>query len=92
MNAGAQTWMNFGFGLDQPRLGAITIVYRKHANAATTSTGYHVAFYLGGPAHAPTLFGGNQGNQVCAKAFHGWFVKGYRWPSTFQYAQPANVA
>jgi hypothetical protein len=37
-----------------------------------TASGYHVAFYLRGPAHAPTLFGGNQGDKVCAKTFHGW--------------------
>jgi uncharacterized protein (TIGR02594 family) len=92
MNAGAQGWLNFGLGLEKPQLGAITVAYKKHASAATTSSGYHVAFYLDGPAHAPTLFGGNQGNMVCAKDFHGWTVKGYRWPSTFRPAQPPNVA
>jgi uncharacterized protein (TIGR02594 family) len=92
MNAGAQGWLNFGLRLDSPRLGAVAVMFKKHANAAITSSGYHVAFYLGGPTHAPTLFGGNQGNRVCSKDFHGWIVKGYRWPSTFQPALGSNVA
>jgi uncharacterized protein (TIGR02594 family) len=92
MSARARDWTNFGLRLDTPRLGAIAVVYKKHANAATTSSGYHVAFYLGGPKHGPMLFGGNQGNKVCAKQFHGWLVKDYRWPSTFQPLQVPNVA
>jgi len=92
MTARARGWTYFGLRLDTPRLGAIAVVYKKHANAATTSSGYHVAFYLGGSKHAPTLFGGNQGNKVCAKQFHGWMVKGYRWPSTFRPLQAPNVA
>ncbi len=92
MNAGAQGWMNFGLQLLKPQLGAITVVYKKGASAATTSSGYHVAFYLRGSALAPTLFGGNQGNRVCAKDFRGWSVKAYRWPSTFRPALPPDVA
>lgn len=92
MNASAQRWMNFGLPLLKPQLGAIAVVYKKGASAATTSSGYDVAFYLGGPALAPTLFGGNQGNQVCAKDFRGWSVKAYRWPSTFRPALPPDVA
>jgi uncharacterized protein (TIGR02594 family) len=92
MNASAQGWMNFGLPLLKPQLGAIAVVYKKGASAAMTSSGYHVAFYLGGPPLAPTLFGGNQGNRVCAKDFHGWSVKAYRWPSSFRPALPTNVA
>jgi hypothetical protein len=75
--------MNFGLPLLKPPLGAITVVYKKGASAATTSGGYHVSFYLCGFASAPTLFGGNQGNRVCAKDFHGW--------STSHTAQPAVI-
>ncbi len=92
MTPGAQGWMNFGVPLLKPRMGAIAVVYKKGASAATTSSGYHVAFYLRGPALAPTLVGGNQGNRVCAKDFRGWSVKAYRWPSTFRPALPPNLA
>lgn len=94
MTAGAQGWMNFGLPLrlNSPRLGAITIVHKHHAGKSISSSGYHVAFYLAGPWHSPTLFGGNQRNRVCAKDFHGWSVRGYRWPSTFQPAQRPNMA
>lgn len=98
MNAGARTWRNFGLPMPitTPRLGAIAVV-KKHpsaATAATTTSGYHVSFYLHGPAHSPTLLGGNQGNEVCAKQFVGWTIVGYRWPSTFRPVESlgANVA
>jgi uncharacterized protein (TIGR02594 family) len=92
MNAGARGWLNYGLHLGSPRLGAITVVHKKHASKSITSTGNHVAFYMGGPSYAPTLFGGNQGNRVCAKDFHGWTILGYRWPSSFPPAQRSNVA
>jgi uncharacterized protein (TIGR02594 family) len=63
LNAGARGWVNYGLHLDTPRLGAITVVHKNHASKSITSSGNHVAFYMGGPPHAPTLFGGNQGNR-----------------------------
>jgi len=98
MNAGAEGWKYFGLSLPlvSPRLGAIAVVRKKPtaAIASTTATGWHVAFYLGGPAMTPTLFGGNQHNSVCAKYFHGWTIVAYRWPSTFlhQVGDEPNVA
>lgn len=92
VTARADSWLTFGVPLDTPRLGAIAVVYKHHASAATTSSGFHVAFYMSGPALTPTLFGGNQGNRVCVKDFQGWKVKGYRWPTGVQAALPANVA
>jgi uncharacterized protein (TIGR02594 family) len=92
VTARADSWLSYGFPLSSPRLGAIAVVYKKHANAATTSSGFHVAFYMDGPALSPSLLGGNQGNKVCAKEFRGWTVKGYRWPTNVAAALPSNVA
>lgn len=93
-DASAASWGRFGTPLAGPRLGAITVMHKHPTKsiAGTTSSGYHVAFYLTGPALAPTLFGGNQGDKVCAKAFHGWSVRGYRWPWNFQSPLPSNLA
>ena len=85
MSASAQSWERFGTPLLKPRLGAITVIYKKpsSATARMTSSGYHVSFYAGGPPNNPTLFGGNQDNRVCAKEFPGHKVMAYRWPSFF---------
>jgi len=45
-----------------------------------TTSGYHVGFYVGGPAQFPVLLGGNQSNKVCRRQFIGWNVLAYRWP------------
>lgn len=84
MNAGAQGWKRFGRSLSQPRVGAIATVFKEpnKKTASMTTTGWHVAFYLGGPPESPTLLGGNQHNMVCTKAFYGYQIH-YRWPSTF---------
>jgi uncharacterized protein (TIGR02594 family) len=92
--ARAKDWLQFGTALSRPRLGAITVVHKHptRSTAGMTTSGNHVAFYLRGPAHAPTLFGGNQADKVCAKTFHGYSVLGWRWPWNFQRPLPSNVA
>lgn len=98
MNAAAKKWIEFGIGLPRstPQLGAIAVVHKppSRATADTTSSGDHVAFYVSGPADAPVLLGGNQGNKVCIKQFNGWSVLAYRWPSTFmpRQGEPPNLA
>jgi uncharacterized protein (TIGR02594 family) len=79
----AADWLKYGRGLETPLPGAITVVYKKpktRADRKTTSSGYHVAFYVCGSGSTLTLFGGNQGNKVCEKNFAGWRVDDYRWP------------
>jgi uncharacterized protein (TIGR02594 family) len=79
----ARDWLAYGRALDAPVPGAITVVYKKpkaRADKKTTSSGYHVAFYVSGSGSTLTLFGGNQGNKVCEKNFAGWRVDDYRWP------------
>lgn len=45
-----------------------------------TTSGYHVGFFVRSSGASVTLLGGNQGNQVCERAFTGYAIKGYRWP------------
>lgn len=81
--AAAKDWLQYGRAIDEPVPGAITIVYKKPKTSVdrkTTSSGYHVAFYVCGSGSSLTLFGGNQGNRVCEKTFAGWRLEGYRWP------------
>lgn len=82
----ARSWLEWGFALTAPRPGAITVIRRKGASrdcSTGSSTGFHVAFYVGsGPAHV-RLLGGNQGDQVRYSNFTlgSYEVRGYRWPS-----------
>lgn len=67
---------------DAPRVGSIAVVSHPvtRATAPTSRSGYHVGFYVGGPASEPVLLGGNQGDAVSRKQFVKWTVLGYRWP------------
>ena len=68
---------------DAPRIGSIAVMHKQPTKKiqSTTSSGYHVAFFVGGTSHAPILLGGNQGNKVCRRSFAGWELKALRWPS-----------
>jgi len=82
-SAAAADWLKYGDRLDQPRPGAIAVVYHTpgKSTSGTTSSGNHVAFYAGGVGSSIILLGGNQGHAVSEKTFGGtWIVKGYRWP------------
>jgi uncharacterized protein (TIGR02594 family) len=84
-NALAKSWLDWGETLDSPRYGAITVIKRKGAqsDAATgSSTGYHVAFYVGSTSSHIELLGGNQGDSVKSSRFAlgSYEVCGYRWP------------
>jgi uncharacterized protein (TIGR02594 family) len=84
-SARARDWLQYGASLDEPRPGAIAVVYHTPgaSTAGTTSSGYHVAFYIGGDGvRSISLLGGNQGDQVSEKTYRGyWTVRGYRWPA-----------
>ena len=72
-SAKAEDWLAYGTPLTIPRVGAITIVYRRPQ--------YHVAFYTGGGQSFITLMGGNQSHAVSEKTYTKyWKVMGYRWP------------
>ncbi|HEY2899719.1 MAG TPA: TIGR02594 family protein, partial [Polyangia bacterium] len=82
----AKGWMTYGdeLPLDQPKVGAVTVIYHQPSKSTQnmTATGYHVAFYVGGPADSPVLLGGNQSDCVCRKQFPApkFTVQSYRWP------------
>ena len=82
----AKGWMEYGdeVPLDKPRVGAVTVIYHQPSKSTQnmTATGYHVAFYVGGPADSPVLLGGNQSDCVCRKQFPApkYTVQAYRWP------------
>jgi uncharacterized protein (TIGR02594 family) len=84
--AQAKAWSTYGEALpdDQPKVGAVAVIYHppSKATASMTASGYHVAFYIGGPADSPVLLGGNQSNCVCRKQFPApkFTVLAYRWP------------
>ncbi len=84
-NAQARSWLEWGEPLSSPRYGAITVIKRKGAqsDAATgSSTGFHVAFYVGSTATHIELLGGNQSDSVKISKFPlgSYEVHGYRWP------------
>lgn len=82
MNQRAAQWNYYGQQLVQPQPGAICVIHKRpdKTNAAMTSSGYHVGFYVNGPANSPVLFAGNQDQKVCAKGFPKHSVVAYRWP------------
>jgi uncharacterized protein (TIGR02594 family) len=88
----AADWETYGENLEEPILGAVTVVHHdvKEGDDGTTSSGFHVAFYAGGPADEPVLLGGNQSDSVCRKQFTHpkdaktkWKVLAYRWPPNY---------
>jgi uncharacterized protein (TIGR02594 family) len=84
-NALARSWLDWGEPLSSPRYGAITVVKRRGAqsDAATGSTtGFHVAFYVGSTATHIELLGGNQGDSVKISKYplSAYELHGFRWP------------
>jgi uncharacterized protein (TIGR02594 family) len=77
----ARSWLKWGFPLQQPRRGAITVIWRVNR----TSWQGHVALldhigHIDGKAKV-FLWGGNQGNRVSLAPFDLERVLGYRWPT-----------
>lgn len=84
-DARAISWLNWGRELSSPQAGAITIIHRDmrgRDRATGSSSGNHVAFYVGGSGSAVRLLGGNQSDMVKYSNFHAppYEILGYRWP------------
>jgi uncharacterized protein (TIGR02594 family) len=79
--ATAISWRKYGTPTSA-RVGAICVLHHdpSAATQATTHSGNHVAFYVGGPPDEPVLLGGNQSDVVCRKQFPKWKILDYRWP------------
>lgn len=68
----ALTFLQYGQGLVRPALGAIGVFSRPE--------GAHVAMYLGEFRDLFCVYGGNQGNKVCATWMRSSRLRGWRWP------------
>lgn len=80
----ARSYLNWGIGLDAPRLGAIAVLARGNDPAAG-----HVGFLLGTTAEKLYLLGGNQSDAVTVGAFDASRLLGYRWPNAEDDAEQA---
>ncbi|WP_433910756.1 TIGR02594 family protein [Sphingomonas yabuuchiae] len=84
-SARAADWGKFGVALSEPRYGCIVHIYRtpRGVDGATgSSSGNHVAFFVGQTATHIQLLGGNQSNQVKVSSYplKQYTVKAMRWP------------
>lgn len=84
-SARAADWGKFGVALDKPRYGCIVHIYRKPRGvdgATGSSSGNHVAFFVGQTATEIRLLGGNQGDRVKVSSYSltQYTVKAMRWP------------
>ncbi|WP_268795353.1 NlpC/P60 family protein [Sphingomonas sp. Leaf23] len=84
-SARAADWGKFGVALSEPRYGCIVHIYRtpRGVDGSTgSSSGNHVAFFVGQTATHIQLLGGNQGNQVKVSGYplKQYTVKAMRWP------------
>jgi uncharacterized protein (TIGR02594 family) len=74
----ARSWLAYGERLDQPRYGAIVILWRD----SPESWMGHVGFFVDRSGdRAIKILGGNQNNAVNVAAYPRYRVLGYRWPS-----------
>lgn len=72
----ARSYLAWGEGVVQPKLGAIAVLSR----GADPGAG-HVGFYLGQTEEKIALLGGNQGDAVSVALFDADRLLGFRWPS-----------
>lgn len=84
-SAAAKSWQNWGYVLEQPRKGAITLIQANTGgpdSSTGSSSGFHVGFYMGENATHLSLLGGNQADQVKISSFKksGYRVVTCNWP------------
>jgi uncharacterized protein (TIGR02594 family) len=86
-SARAISWVDWGQKLEQPSVGAITIIQnpdmkKKYDASIGTASGNHVSLFVSKSSSHITLFGGNQSHQVKESIYslEKWNVLGYRWP------------
>lgn len=77
-SAAARSWADWGIELSEPKKWCIVVLSRGPNPAHG-----HVGFYMGEDAENPgyiLIYGGNQDNQVCTRAYEKSRVISYRWP------------
>ena len=77
-SAKARSWLKWGIGLDRPKEGSVTVLWRGTHDDGSRG---HVGLYVGEEKNYIKLLGGNQSNKVCVKRYPKFQVLGYRWPS-----------
>jgi uncharacterized protein (TIGR02594 family) len=75
-SAAARSWLKWGEACE-PKLGAVTVLWRGKPTAATG----HVGFFVKADASFVWLLGGNQGDAVSIQPFPRHRVLAYRWPA-----------
>jgi uncharacterized protein (TIGR02594 family) len=76
-SAAARSYQAWGVKIDRPIPGAIVVFWRGSPNSYSG----HVGFVTGTTREGHlVVLGGNQGDQVCEKAFTRDRVVSYRWP------------
>lgn len=73
----ARSWLNQLSPLDSPRLGAVTVLWRKSPD----SWQGHVGLWMGEHSGQVLLLGGNQNDRVCIAPYSTSRILGYRWPN-----------
>ena len=74
--ANARSWLTWGEEIDEPRLGAIAVLWRDNP----VSPAGHVGFYVASLPNRVVLLSGNQNNAVGYKEYGTGRVLSYRWP------------
>ena len=74
----AKSFNNWGFDIQAPRPGAITVFHR-----GSQAWQGHVGFFLDQTTSYVYLLGGNQENKVCLRPYSKSRLVGYRWSSEF---------
>lgn len=80
----AKSYMDWGQPLSHPVVGCVAVFTREG--------GGHVGFVVGKDAKSNLLIlGGNQGDEVCIRAFSVARVSGYRWPGPIPVPAPSPL-
>jgi len=88
-NALAKSWLNWGVPIFVPIEGCVCVIKHKtdgQDKATGSSSGYHVAFWLGQDGRTVKLLGGNQSNRVKISDFmlKSYEIMGFRIPSSYE--------
>jgi uncharacterized protein (TIGR02594 family) len=75
----AQSWMNWGESIREPKVGAIVVLERGSEKWMG-----HVGIVTGTFKGHISVLGGNQNNMVCETVYPMSKVLGYRWPRGFE--------
>lgn len=76
-SAAARSFLNWGQGIEEPKIGAIMVFKRGNSDWQG-----HVGFYTGETKNYYRILGGNQGNSVSIAKYAKKDLLGIRWPSS----------